>query len=297
VFAREGNGEQAARRLASSRIAGETPGAQPERFRQVPPALRWLLRLLASGVLIGAVFTVVPVVEVAGGVLRASLVWVAAALALRLLARACAATRTHLVTRAYGLDLSRWQVFEVVLITNFYSLFLPGQVAGGIVPVARYHALGARLGPTLACLVFSRLAEVLAFVALGLAFFVLEIWLGLDTRSGWTAAALGTALGSLFALLLLARQAARLVGRLVPSRFHFRAGAGAGTQARSPEDVAPLRTLHAGTIVLVATLSAVQVLIVALSGYAFAGALALDLSYASVWQRCSALRCSRRPRS
>ena len=99
------------------------PGQVPTSRRGVASAI---LRLgFAAGILV-YLFRSVPASQVRAVLGRADLAWVAAALGLGLLSQVLVAMRLRIVTNAYALSLTTFDVFEINLATRFYGLFLPG---------------------------------------------------------------------------------------------------------------------------------------------------------------------------
>ena len=95
--------------------------------------MRFLIKLLVSGGLLAAVFSMIPVTQVVDALLRAN--WSIVVLSFFVIASThyLNSAQMYLITRHQGISLSVNQIFIVNLITKFYGLFLPGIIAGGAI--------------------------------------------------------------------------------------------------------------------------------------------------------------------
>jgi uncharacterized membrane protein YbhN (UPF0104 family) len=107
------------------------------------------------------------------------------------------ANRTKMMTDLQGMTLGVAAICRISFITSFYSLFLPGYIAGGVI---RWHRIARHDGKpaqALAIIVFGRVLSTLVSVALGFG-----CW-ALDERARQVPA-YGIALAVMFGALLFA---------------------------------------------------------------------------------------------
>jgi uncharacterized membrane protein YbhN (UPF0104 family) len=145
-------------------------GAAPP--SQVAPLARLTLRLLLSAVIVWVLFTRIPVTEV-GRVLRSvNGGFVALAIALVPLFTYVGAAQQRVLTMHQGLTLSTPRILEINVAAQFYGLFLPGYLAGGVLRWYRMSRGGRAVG-ALAAIAFNRLLETLVILLLGVAMWLL----------------------------------------------------------------------------------------------------------------------------
>jgi uncharacterized protein (TIRG00374 family) len=105
------------------------------------------------------------------------------------------ANRTKMMADIQGMTLSINQIVRIGFITSFYSLFLPGYLAGGVI---RWHRMGRhdnKPAQALATILYTRLLSTIITALVGLI-----CWF-LDTRARIRTPGFGIGLGVLFALL------------------------------------------------------------------------------------------------
>jgi len=159
-----------------------------------------ILRLAIAAAILVYLFGYVPASQVRAVLGRADLAWVAAALVLELLTQVLVAMRLRVLTNAYALSLTTFDVFEINLATRFYGLFLPG---GGATAIAVRAVKLARVkkdhAGAIASIALDRVVATLALCCVGLAFGLMasrpgqSAWLlimgiamlGLATPFGW----------------------------------------------------------------------------------------------------------------
>lgn len=178
-------------------------------------ARRWL-RLLASLLLIAAIFYFVPLPTVFTELAGANWLWVVLGLVIALAANGLAALQMQYVLDAQDHRLSWRGILAVNFITKFYGLFLPSYLSGGAIRWYHFSRPDGRRAESLAAIVFNRQLEIAVMLALGLMF------LGqgqIGNTSNWS----GTLLSAvapfvlLGHLLVLLRPLQDLMRRLVSS--------------------------------------------------------------------------------
>jgi uncharacterized membrane protein YbhN (UPF0104 family) len=196
------------------------------------------------------------------------------------------ANRTKMMTDLLDMTLSVAAIVRINFITSFYSLFLPGYLAGGVI---RWHRLARHDGKpaqALAIVLFGRVISTLVSVALGFTCWALDAQARVVPIYGLALAALFLAL--LFAYWLLFSSGARaksladflLRQRWVPAVVANKLGKVLHSGGRFDE--LGMRRIAATIGLLV-----VHELIGITSFYLLAVALDMPLSYISVgWIRC-----------
>ena len=136
--------------------------------------LRFLIKLLVSGGLLAAVFSMIPVTQVADALLRAN--WSVVVLSFFVIASThyLNSAQMYLITRHQGISLSVNQIFLVNLITKFYGLFLPGIIAGGAIRWYHFSRPDRKPAQALAAIIQNRVLETSMLMCLGLGFWLLD---------------------------------------------------------------------------------------------------------------------------
>ncbi|MEN8129397.1 MAG: lysylphosphatidylglycerol synthase transmembrane domain-containing protein [Pseudomonadota bacterium] len=127
------------------------------------------LKLIISAALLLMILSYIPLDELASRLRGLHIRPLLAALSLIPSMVYVAATQTKILSDRQGMTLSVWQIFRISFITNFYSLLLPGQLAGGVVRWYKFSRQDKKPAQALATIVFSRLLSMLISVALGIA--------------------------------------------------------------------------------------------------------------------------------
>jgi uncharacterized protein (TIRG00374 family) len=136
--------------------------------------LRFLIKLLVSGGLLAAVFSMIPVTQVADALLRTK--WSIVVLSFLVIASThyLNSAQMYLITRHQGISLSVNQIFLVNLITKFYGLFLPGIVAGGAIRWYHFSKPDRKPAQALAAIILNRVLETSMLMCLGLGFWLID---------------------------------------------------------------------------------------------------------------------------
>lgn len=137
-------------------------------------SLKTFLKALFSFGLLALVFYFVPVSDVWHALSETAWQWVALSFFFSLIVNYLNALQMHIVTWHLQLTLSTWQIFKVNLITKFYSLFLPGYLAGGAIRWYHFQKQDSKPTEALAAIVLNRLLETSLTVGLGVGFWLLD---------------------------------------------------------------------------------------------------------------------------
>ena len=203
----------------------------------------FVLALVISASLVMLLLRRAPLDAILAVLSRAQRSLVAAGIVTLLVTPLLSAARTACVVRALDLPIRYAQVLQILLGTNFYSLFLPGtQLSGSLITLYRYRTLGAQVPRAALALGVSRLAEATAFVAIAGGILLSRI------VPTWSAIAAGAAVAVAVVAFARSRAAARM---------------------RAP------------VALLVLGLAAVQVCVVALASRFLVRSLGGELSYAN----------------
>jgi uncharacterized membrane protein YbhN (UPF0104 family) len=174
-------------------MPGEVPTSRPG-------VAGGILRLAIAAAILVYLFRSVPASQVRAVLGRADLAWVAAAFLLAVFTQVLVARRLRILTNAYALSLTTFDVFEINLATRFYGLFLPGGGAtAAAVRVVRLARLKKDHAGAIASIALDRVVATLALCCVGVAFGLVaarpgqSAWLlimgiamlGLATPFGW----------------------------------------------------------------------------------------------------------------
>jgi uncharacterized membrane protein YbhN (UPF0104 family) len=163
----------------------------------MPRSAKFALRIAFSLALIGVVLWKIPVGEFLSHLSGVDLVPMFASYLLIPIMGYIDANRTKMMTDLQDMTLSVSAIVRISFITSFYSLFLPGYLAGGVI---RWHRIARHDGKpaqALAIVLFGRLISTLVSVAIGFA-----CW-SLDARAR-SVPLYGLALAAIFVMLLFA---------------------------------------------------------------------------------------------
>lgn len=131
--------------------------------------------MIRVGVAIGLLFLVfqfVPIADVARALAHANGWWIGAGFALVFVERIVAASRIWTLTNRLGIPISVSKHWEISAAATFYTTFLPGDLAGGVV---RWHKIakpGAQRAQAFASLVYERLIDTIILLLFGIVFWI-----------------------------------------------------------------------------------------------------------------------------
>jgi uncharacterized protein (TIRG00374 family) len=91
-----------------------------------------------------AVFYFVPIANVFTVISLANSLWVVAGVCLQILLRVINALRMQAIANAQHLDTGYLMMMRIVFTSTFYSLLVPGSLAGGVVTYAKYRQQGVK---------------------------------------------------------------------------------------------------------------------------------------------------------
>jgi uncharacterized membrane protein YbhN (UPF0104 family) len=116
----------------------------------------------------------IPVGDIAAACSSIDPVLFAMAVSLQFLARGAAAYRMKIVADNQGMALSRWRLFRILLITQLYSLALPGTLAGGGITWLKCVQAGASKDAAAATVVFNRAIGLTFMMIVGTAAWIFD---------------------------------------------------------------------------------------------------------------------------
>ena len=135
---------------------------------------RYGLKLLASAGLLYLLFRVIPVSDILRIVATASAGIFAGGIALQFANRGLSTLPLKVITASQGIELSRRTLYRILLAVQFYSLLLPGALAGGGATWLKYLEHGADKRAAAATVVINRAVALLVLVPVGTLGFVLD---------------------------------------------------------------------------------------------------------------------------
>lgn len=176
------------------------------------------VRLVGTTVILGSVVWFVPVSEIVRTLAAVKLGYVAAGIALSLLAAAIDSNQLWLLLRRLGLPISLWKVFETKMVSCFYGQFLAGDLIGFAVKIYRLTGRTRNWLQVVVGMAFVRLVHTLTLILMGLVFVVMARPEG---AGRWAAVILMTMAAMLVALQLSLASGAieRLLGLRLPGRL------------------------------------------------------------------------------
>lgn len=240
--------------------------------------VRLSVRFAVAIVVLGVLFYFVPIDAVVGTLTGMDPAWLVAGLLLQFVLRGVATLRMKVIADGQGMNLSHATLWRILLATQFYSMLVPGPIAGGGATWMKYVQHGADHGAATAAIILNRGIAFLVMVILGAA-----AWL-VDAERARTPAAIAAILAGLILLGLAdGRWIARGVGAGPGSKSWIgRTAAGMIRRVRSFGDIRPLGKL----VVLVS--SVLHEVVGAAIMWCFAMAAGLDVPLLTVvWIRAA----------
>ena len=251
----------------------------------MPRSLKLALRIVLSLALLGVVLWKIPLDAFLAHLSDVDLLPMFASYLLIPIMGYIDANRTKMMTDLQDMTLSVAAICRINFITSFYSLFLPGYLAGGVIRWHRIARHDRKPAQALAIVLFGRVISTIVSVAIGF-----TCW-ALDERAR-SVPAYGIALAALFVSLLIAywllftgRNASGLAHWL--GRQHWIPGMVSSKLGKVLHAASRFDQLGARRLASTIGLLTVHELIGILSFYWLAVALHLPLSFvATGWIRC-----------
>ncbi|HEX9706630.1 MAG TPA: lysylphosphatidylglycerol synthase transmembrane domain-containing protein [Steroidobacteraceae bacterium] len=132
-------------------------------------ALRCGQVVLSLGLLTYLVATI-PMHDVLATLQSARTTWFVGGFAIVGATTLLAALQMRAILATQGMPFSVWQVAGINLITNFYGLFLPSSLAGGVIRWHHFSTPEGKRAQALAAIIFSRGVEVVTMLGYGIVF-------------------------------------------------------------------------------------------------------------------------------
>jgi uncharacterized protein (TIRG00374 family) len=247
---------------------------------------RLLFQLVVTVAVLAYVLSITPLEEIFAVLGTAQPGYIALALLLQIATRVPAAVRMKVFTDAQHLGLGIPTLLSVMFATTFYGLLLPGALAGGA-GLMKYVQHGAAAGRALVSMVANRTTEILATLAAG------AYWWMLDGRL----TGIGAVLFVGFTVAILLAVYRLLFGRshtLAAALDHLTRGSKLSETfvcrklRASADHLARVRELPQRATLVVLFASLAQDLLAAATFSMFAQALGLELSFVAVaWMRAA----------
>ena len=143
-------------------------------LRIVFTTMNRILRAALSGVVLLLLFSFVPLTSVTAALGGIGAGWLALATVVAALELVTRSVRLGILTAWHRMPLSTAAIVEINLISGFYALFLPGELAGGALRWYRMSRPSGQRAEALAAIGFARLVDTIGLVALGALFFLLD---------------------------------------------------------------------------------------------------------------------------
>lgn len=153
---------------------GAAPSPAGTSRSRVQSLAGWALRLAVGVGILYYLFTFIPVSSVFAALGSARAGWVALGLVAVAGERWLAAVRTTILSDQSGMSLSVGDNLEISLVSIFYGMFLPGDLAGGAVRWYRMSRPEGMRAQAAAVITFDRLIGTIVLFLTGLAFWLVE---------------------------------------------------------------------------------------------------------------------------
>jgi uncharacterized membrane protein YbhN (UPF0104 family) len=135
---------------------------------------RQALKLLVSAGLLYLLFRAIPLREILRVLAAVSPAMFAAGVALQFANRGLSTLPLKVITESQGIDLGRGALYRILLAVQFYSLLLPGALAGGGATWLKYIEHGAGKRAAAATVLINRAVALLVLLPVGAVGFTLD---------------------------------------------------------------------------------------------------------------------------
>lgn len=146
------------------------------------PAASFALKFIFACGVLWLLFRFVPVDKIVDALANANGILLAAGLALQFVNRGLATVHMKIITDSQGIKINRRTLFRVLLAAQFYSVFLPGAIAGGGATWMKYVQHGADKGAAAAAIIVNRGVGSLMLVTIGSLALLLDPQIGAFPR-------------------------------------------------------------------------------------------------------------------
>lgn len=133
------------------------------------PLIRVGIRLGVAVAVLVLLFRFVPFAAVADALTDLHMGWVVAGVLLQYVLRVVGAMRMKPITSSQSIDLDHWTLFRILLAAQFYSMLLPGPLAGGGATWLKYVQHGASRQGAAVAIVLNRAIGMVVMITLGAA--------------------------------------------------------------------------------------------------------------------------------
>jgi len=139
-------------------------------MRLTKSMLSWSSRIVVAAAILFLVFRFIPLSDVIEVITLADGSWVTAAFIVLVIERFTAAWRMKVLTDRLSMPLSVLKIWEINTVSTFYTIFLPGDLAGGAVRWYRMSRPEGQRAQAFAAIVMERLFDTIVLVLIGLLF-------------------------------------------------------------------------------------------------------------------------------
>jgi len=245
-----------------------------------------IIKLLIPSGILYYIFTLIPFSEVITSITSAKVSYIILALLITPFGIYLAAYQMRILVDKQGMSLSTRDIIEINLITQFYSLFLPGSLSGGAIKWYKFSKSDKKPAQALTSIAFNRLIETIMLVLLGVLFWAFDVPFGSDYMIGLFLVAVLIGLlvthflvfdETIFSFLRarLSRVELFFVPRLLRNKVN-----------KLLHSITQFHTLSRGLLIYIYSLNLIRHLLGILSFYLFALSLGIDLSFINAgWVR------------
>lgn len=137
--------------------------------------LIWLLKFFVAAGIIYYLFQKIPVQQVSSSLMSANIAYLLPAFGLQGVMYYLNAMQLKIFSQNQKMDFTVWELLRINLITQFYGLFLPGQLSGGLVKWHKLSRKNKMRAQAMACVVLARTVFLLSLAIVGIVSFLIEM--------------------------------------------------------------------------------------------------------------------------
>jgi hypothetical protein len=137
--------------------------------------LVWLIQLAIGLAILYYIFTFIPFTGVVSAISSASIDFLVLALVVIVIERLSASARIKILTDQHGMGIKFSTMVEINLISTFYSMFLPGVLAGGAVRWYKMSRPNGKRAEAFAAIAFERLIDTIMLLIFLFVFWFLDV--------------------------------------------------------------------------------------------------------------------------
>jgi len=143
--------------------------------RQARTILTWLFKFLVTVGILYYLLKNIPFHQVFASLVNAKIIFIFLALLLQIGIQYLNAAQLMIFSKKQKMEFTVLELMKINFITQFYGLFLPGELSAGLVKWHKLSKSNKMHAQAIACIVLTRTVQMLSLAILGSIFFLIEM--------------------------------------------------------------------------------------------------------------------------